>query len=150
MEIQLMNRRMIKMGADMMVEYIVVRGKPTKREWKQIEKAHYKKLKAMSNVDLQSWYQEVRGEIVDITNTNSVMLLRDEAETVTKLTLHDLQDNPRDVTWIKIPTHNGFITVFLTGGMSHGETPTDSMNLWYSFNTLYHDNPNYINDVVKK
>lgn len=140
---------MIKMGADMMVEYITVRGTPTKKEWKQIEKAFQKKLKAISNQDLKFWYQEVNGDDVDITNTNTVMLLRDEAETVTKLTLHDLQDNPRDVTFIKIPIGKEWATIYLTGGMSNGETPTDSMNLWYSFNTLYHDGPHFINDIVK-
>lgn len=140
------------MGADMMVEYIVVRGKPTKSEWKKIEKAFDKKLKSISNEDLQSWYQEIKGDKVDITNVDTVMLLRDEAETVTRLTLHDIQDNPRDVTWIRldVPLEQGTETlyIYLTGGMSYGDTPTDSMNLWYSFNTLYHD-IHYLNDILE-
>jgi hypothetical protein len=43
-----------------------------------------------------------------------------------------LEDGRRDVTWI---AHNGEI-LFLTGGMSYGDNPTDSFETFEMFNNL--------------
>lgn len=139
------------MGADLILQDISIREKPTKTFWKKLEKALDKKVDAMSDDELKEWDEDIGA----FSGSEDVKDLRIEAHGVIKTTLDNLRSPCRDVTWITLPTHifldsesktkstaaeiaaKGLYYVYLTGGMSWGDDPCDSYSIFYKFNMLF-------------
>jgi hypothetical protein len=117
------------MGADLIIEYIYTKQKLdfTKENsffWSRMRKAYHKRLESIAKKD--PGYTDFEAETGVGLDNESAHALIDEA-------IDTLKDMPRDLTWIRV----GEYTVFITGGMSWGDTPTDSCDILYKFTTLF-------------
>jgi len=124
------------MGADLIIQDVIIRQKPTIALWNKIEKALDKKVDKMSADELKGWAEEVHGgSSEDINN------LRDEAHAVVTTAINDLKDPCRDMTWISIPipTSKDVWYIYITGGLSWGDSPGESYEELYKFNILFSD-----------
>lgn len=124
------------MGADLILQDIIIRQKPTKAFWDKLEKALDKKIDKMSEDELKGWDDEV-----SCGSSDDVEELREEAHSVVTTALSDLRDPCRDVTWISlaIPHSKDVWYIYLTGGMSWGDDPSDSYSDFYKLNMLFPD-----------
>ena len=131
-----------KMGADLILQDIAIRHKPTAAFWNKLGKALDKKVDEMSFKELKAWADEI-GSYDDVED------LRIEAHGVIKTALDDLRHPCRDMTWITLPNNDGLITVYLAGGMSWGDTPGESYDELYKLSTLFNDY-RFIDEVLEE
>jgi len=120
------------MGADLILQDVCIRYKPTSTFWNDLEKALDKKVDKMTDDELKGWADEI-GSYDDGDD------LRIEAHGVVKAALDDLRGPCRDMTWISLPNNDGLITVYLAGGMSWGDSPGETYEDFYKLNILFPD-----------
>lgn len=121
------------MGADLILQDLTIRHKPTVAFWNRLEKALDKKVDKMSDDELKGWADEIGLMEDDVED------LRIEAHGIIKAALDDCRQPCRDVTWITLPNNDGLITVYLAGGMSWGDSPGESYEDLYRLNMLFAD-----------
>lgn len=129
------------MGQDLIIDYISVKHKLThgidgedKAFWSKLRKAYHGKLGKFS----KKQYEDLEAE----TGTN---IDKVSATAIVEEVFDILGGCARDVAWIVIPAKEP-ITIFITGGMSWGDDPTDSFHTFNTFNTLFPYN--FIDDVL--
>jgi hypothetical protein len=140
------------MGADLILQNVAIREKPTAAFWNKLEKALDKKVDKMSDDELKAWADEI-GMYSDSED------LRIDAHGIIRAAIDDLRNPCRDMTWITLPTHvfidsesktkslaakiaaKGLYYVYLAGGMSWGDSPGETYEDFYRLNTLF---PDYI------
>lgn len=135
---------MIKIGADLILQDIVIRQKPTKAFFNKLQKALNKKVKMMTRDALAAWDDEVTGNHDD---TEKLSDLRVKALAVIQTGINDLRGPCRDMTWITLPKdgmdlknkENRLFTIYLAGGMSWGDSPGESYEELYKLNMLFPD-----------
>lgn len=124
------------MGADLIVEWVIV------KEDIILDEAKEKMLKAVNNLteideEIRSYYKETTGEFQQEYKIDNV---KSDFTEIINYVFDSIKQGYRDITWIK---HKGEI-LYITGGMSWGDNPTDSYDYFYRFNYL----PNKILKVV--
>lgn len=114
------------MGADMTIEDVCIRHDPTSDFWEALKTALINKIKKES---ISASQLKVNTKVI----TDAIEIL---------------ENNPRDVTWIRLPDSNGsMITIYLTGGMSYGDSPTDSLDIFHDLYELFPEY-RYIDEVL--
>ena len=124
------------MGADLIIQDVILRQKPTIALWNKIEKALIKKVDKMSDDELKGWAEEVY-----VCEGSNLKDLRKMAHEVIKTAINDLREPCRDMTWISIPIPKSKDVwyIYITGGMSWGDSPGESYEELYKFNMLFSD-----------
>jgi len=126
------------MGSDLAITYIAVKHELSYVNcgndsfWDKLRIALHKKLESMNFEELS----------LEIESNLGVQITLSEAHGLVDYVISLLQSNPRDIGWIKVGTY----TVFLTGGMSYGDSPTDSFDDFEKFNALFPGE--FIDDVL--
>ena len=118
------------MGSELSLQDVCIRNRPTEQFWFDLEAALDKKVDKMSNEELQAWADEI-GSYDDAED------LRIEAHGMIATAIKDLKGPCRDMTWITVPADGKFITIYLAGGMSHGDSPGESYDDLYKLNMLF-------------
>jgi len=130
------------MGADLLLQDIVIRQKPTKIFFNKLQKVLDKKVKMMTKEALAAWDDEITGNHDD---TETLADLRVKALAVIQTGINDLRGPCRDMTWITLPigkrkdNEKEYYTVYLAGGMSWGDSPGESYEELYKLNMLFAD-----------
>ena len=116
------------MGADLCIEYAVF---DENTNFEEKEKELLQAVNDLTVDDLQyirDFYSELSGEedevVLDDAKTDFMDYIKEFFVGINK--------GYRDITWI---THKGE-TLFITGGMSWGDDPTDSYNTFRRFNLI--------------
>lgn len=146
------------MGADLILQDITIRHKPTKVFWNKLEKALIKKVNAMTKDELAGWDDEITGNHDD---TEELEDMRITAYGVIETAINDMRGSCRDMTWITLPIPCSIgtassvdkqwtlqYTVYLAGGMSWGDSPGETYEDFYKFNMLFADY-RYIDEVLE-
>ena len=126
------------MGSDLAIEYIAVKHELSfvncgnEPFWDKLKLALHSRIEAMNFEEVSDEIEADLGIPVDKANAHKLV----------DIILSRLQSNPRDIGWIKVGTY----TVFLTGGMSYGDSPTDSFDDFQMFNELFPQE--FIDDVL--
>ena len=124
------------MGADLLLQDIVIRQKPTKVFFNKLQKALDKKVKMMTRDELAAWDDEITGNHDD---TEKLADLRVKALAVIQTGINDLRGPCRDMTWITLPIGKEIYYIYLAGGMSWGDSPGESYEELYKLNMLFAD-----------
>jgi hypothetical protein len=146
------------MGADLTLQDVTIREKPTKAFWTKLQKALDKKVKHMTKEELVAWDETITG---NNDPEESIDILRAKALTVISEAMNDLKCVCRDMTYIRLPIYaydaNGlmlglpkiekYYTIYLAGGMSHGDSPGETYEDFYKLNMLFPDY-RYIDEVL--
>lgn len=134
------------MGADLIIQDVIIRQKPTIALWDKIEKALDKRVDKMSEDELKGWDEEV-----SCGSSDDVEELREEAHAVVTTAINDLRNPCRDMTWISIPIPNSKDVwyIYIAGGMSWGDSPGESYEELYKFNILFSDY-RFIDEVLEE
>jgi len=116
------------MGADLIISYVVVyKGTNLKQQKKNMLEA-VKKLKTKDMKKFENYYETKCGGGIP----NSIEdIKKDIIETINE-TFNAIIDGYRDVTWIKHKDD----TIYISGGMSWGDTPTESCDRFNLFCNL--------------
>lgn len=116
------------MGADLIIEWIEIKDG---MDLNRIRKDMLNTVNSLTEIDndIKDFYTETTGEFEQEYNITEVK--KDFTEIINNV-FDGLQDGYRDITTI---SHKGD-NLYITGGMSWGDSPTDSYNLFYRFNYL--------------
>lgn len=125
------------MGADIILADVRVRHKITHSDkdkpfWDKLRKAYLDKAKKFTQKDFDALEAE-EGYSFD----------RDKVNELIDTMIDCLADNSRETTWIR----EGGVTIYITGGMSWGDDPTEDFRTFDNFTKLFPYE--YVDDVLK-
>jgi len=112
------------MGADLVVAYFGIK---KEQDLQQAKEKMMSIVDELSKEDFADYFDSIYGDDIESIDLNEA---REEAKEVIERTFESL--DCRDVTAIE---HKGDI-IYLSGGMSWGDSPTDSYDLFRKFSSL--------------